>query len=507
MECAAAAEAIRHASMPVTERPPPGSAMTVAPMPVSTRASPLPRGERTYTSGRQRSVGSISSRPSIMPAMLPWGGRSHIGAGAGIRDRTLVRLSTRRFAATVADVSGPAEVDSGVMPPQFGLRRWQVVVINVLVTVVITLIIVNATLGAAVTPFSATTVLVWLMALAVCLPLVLRRRWPIPVFGLVLGSAIVAVLLGMSGAATVLAVAIALYPVALSVGPRCSTVALGVALLGVTLAAVLTVTVLTPHHLVVAPSPETLDTDPLSSLGFSWFTIVSGWILGRSFRARQEYAGQLAEHRARQAVSEERLRIAREMHDVVAHSMGVIAMKAAVANHVYDTRPEESREALSVIESVSRGALADIRRVLGSLRSEGEPDLAPTPGLDELPKLIENARLADVRVEFDRGNIPVLPAAVQLSAYRIVQEALTNVIKHVAAPARCTVRITAESGELHLAVIDDGTPRRLVDEPGHGLIGMHERAVLHHGTLVAGRQPDGGFAVHARLPYHDRETA
>ncbi|PZS38363.1 MAG: histidine kinase, partial [Pseudonocardiales bacterium] len=273
------------------------------------------------------------------------------------------------------------------------------------------------------------------------------------------------------------------------------------AALGVTLAAVLAATVLDPYFLLVAPNIKSFNTDLLSALSSSWFTIGAGWTFGCSVRARREYAGQIADHREQKAVSEERLRIAREMHDVVAHSMSVIVMKAAVANHVYDTRPEESREALGVIEGVSRAALADIQRVLGSLRSDGEAHLAPSPGLDELPRLVENARLADVQVELDRGTIPALPAAVQLSAYRIVQEALTNVIKHAAAPARCTVRITAEPGELHLAVIDDGIPRRPTGEPGHGLIGMRERAALHHGTLMAGPQANGGFAVHARLPY------
>src|SRR5207248_7665654 len=114
-------------------------------------------------------------------------------------------------------------------------------------------------------------------------------------------------------------------------------------------------------------------------------TIGAGWALGRGTRARREYINQVAEHRAQQAVSEERLRIAREMHDVVAHSIGVIVMKAAVANHVYGTRPEESREALCVIESVGRAALADIERVLGSLRSEEEAELTPNPGLDDVP--------------------------------------------------------------------------------------------------------------------------
>ena len=400
----------------------------------------------------------------------------------------------------MAPVTEPAGVDSGVLSLRFRQRPWQLVVIDLLLAAWITLLTVNATLYTALGLSSGTVVAVWLLALAVSVPLVVRRRSPIPVFAVVLASAMVAVLLGISVAATVLAVAVALYSVALSLRPRRSAIAAIAAVLGVTLAAVLAAIVLDPHYLLVAPNTKSFNADLLSSLSSSWFTIGAGWTFGCSVRARREYAGQIAEHREQKAVSEERLRIAREMHDVVAHSMSVIVMKAAVANHVYDTRPEESREALGVIESVSRAALADIQRVLGSLRSAGEAHLAPSPGLDELPGLVENARLADVRVELDRGTIPALPAAVQLSAYRIVQEALTNVIKHAAAPARCTVRITAEPGELHLAVIDDGIPRRPTGEPGHGLIGMRERAALHHGTLMAGPQANGGFAVHARLP-------
>jgi signal transduction histidine kinase len=373
------------------------------------------------------------------------------------------------------------------------------VVIDLLTVGAMTLLTVYSTLYIALGVSGGTLAAVWLVALVVNVPLALRRRRPVPVFAAVATSAVVAVLLGVPVTATVLTIAIALYPVALSVPPRRSVTALGTALLGVTLAAVTTATVLDPRLLVVTPDPQY--TNLLSSLISSWLALGAGWALGRSARARREYAEALAEHRARQAVSEERLRIAREMHDVVAHSMSVVVMKAAVANHVYGTRPEESKEALGVIEAVSRGALADIHRVLGSLRSEGEVDLEPSPSLDELPKLVENARLADVQVELDRGALPVLPAAVQLSAYRIVQEALTNVIKHATAPVRCTVRITAEPGELQLAVIDDGTPRGPIGRPGHGLIGMRERAALHDGTLEAGRAPGGGFAVHARLPY------
>ncbi len=400
----------------------------------------------------------------------------------------------------MAIVTEPAGVDSGVLPPQFRQRRWQRVAIDLLLAVWISLVIGNSTLSTAPGLSSGTVVAVWLVAAALSVPLALRRRRPVPVFGVVLTFAIVAVVLGMSVAATAVAVAVALYQVALSVRWWRSVLALGAALLGITVVTV-TAAVLDPDLLLVLPEAKSFNTGLLSLLSFSWFAIGAGWTLGRSVRAHRESAGQIAEHRAQKAVSEERLRISREMHDVVAHSMSVIVMKASVANHVYDTRPEESREALGVIESVGRGALADIHRVLGSLRSEGEPDLAPSPGLDEVPRLVENARLADVEVELDRGPIPVLPTAVQLSAYRIVQEALTNVIKHAPAPVRCTVRITAEPGELKLAVIDDGIPHGPIGKPGHGLIGMRERAALHHGTLVAGRAPGGGFAVHARLPF------
>ncbi|MGH3683581.1 MAG: sensor histidine kinase [Pseudonocardiaceae bacterium] len=395
----------------------------------------------------------------------------------------------------------PAGVDSGVLTPWFQRGWWQFVGIDLLPAVWVALLTVSSTLNAALGLSSGVVVVVCITVCAVGVALVVRRRWPLTVLGIVVALAIVAVLLGMSVTATGLAVTVALYQVAVSVEPRRSAVALGAALLGVTLAAVLTAIVPAPRFLLVTPNTESLNTDLLVLLSLTWITIGAGWTLGRSIRARREYAGQIAEHHEQKAVSEERLRIAREMHDVVAHSMSVIVMKAAVANHVYDTRPEESREALRVIESVSRAALADIQRVLGSLRSAGEADLEPSPGLDELPQLVENARLADVEVELDLGTIPALPAAVELSAYRIVQEALTNVIKHAAAPARCTVRINAEPGELHLAVIDDGTPCGPVGAPGHGLIGMRERASLHHGILVAGRQPHGGFAVHARLPY------
>jgi signal transduction histidine kinase len=281
--------------------------------------------------------------------------------------------------------------------------------IDLVIAAAITLFTGYTTLVNALAPADETVVVLWLVACAVGVPLVARRQWPMLVFSIVLIAAIVATLLSMPVTATMLAVAAGLYAVSVSVRPRRSAAALGAAVLGATVALVVTHTVWYPHFLVVAPQ-----TDLVSSLAFSWFTVGLGWALGRRLRARREHDSQIAEHHARQAVSEERLRIAREMHDIVGHSLGVIVMKAAVANHVYNTRPEESREALGVIESVGRAALADIQRVLSSLRSADEIDLAPSPGLDELPKLVETARLANVQVELERGPVPALPAAVQL---------------------------------------------------------------------------------------------
>ncbi|HET9257328.1 MAG TPA: sensor histidine kinase [Pseudonocardiaceae bacterium] len=407
-------------------------------------------------------------------------------------------------AATVADVIEPGRPAADVLSPWFRARPWLLTVIDLVAAAWITVLTVTTTLQIARGLSGGVAVVVLLVAFAVGAPLALRRHRPVPVLSVVSAAAVLAMLLGMSVTSTGLAVAVALYPVALSERPRASAIALGVVLMGVTAAAVLAATVLNPHFLFITPSTNSVNTDLPTTLSISWFAIGAGWTLGRSARARREAADRLAEHRAQQAVAEERLRIAREMHDVVAHSMSVIVMKAAVANHVYDTRPEESREALGVIESVSRTALTDIQGVLGSLRATGEAHLGPNPGLDELPTLVENARLADVQVELDQGAIPELPAAVQLSAYRIVQEALTNVIKHALAPVRCIVRITAQDGELHLAVTDDGVPRRPASEGGQGLIGMRERAALHHGTLEAGQRPGGGFAVHARLPFESR---
>jgi signal transduction histidine kinase len=236
----------------------------------------------------------------------------------------------------------------------------------------------------------------------------------------------------------------------------------------------------------------------LAGLGFTALAVGAPWLLGLAVRERRAAAGRAAA----QAVSDERLRIARELHDIVAHSMSLIAVKAAIANHVADARPRETRDALRVIEATSRGALGQLRRAVGALRDEGS--LAPAPGLGELPALAEQAASGGVDVRLDvrldvRGEAEV-PEAVALSAYRIVQESLTNVVKH-AAPARCEVVVSVGAAAVHIEVTDDGRLPHTPTGGGHGLIGIRERVAVYGGDFAAGPRSDGGFRVAVRLPY------
>jgi signal transduction histidine kinase len=211
---------------------------------------------------------------------------------------------------------------------------------------------------------------------------------------------------------------------------------------------------------------------------------------------------------ARRAVADERLHIARELHDVVAHSMGVIAVQASVGEHVIDTNPAEAKRALAAITGVSRSTLAEIRRMLGVLREAddeegGSPAYAPAPGLSELDRLVGELGGAGVAVAvaYD-GDRVELPRGLDLTAYRIVQEALTNVLKH-AGPASATVLVRYEPGALALEVVDDGrgVNGRTNARSGHGLLGMRERVAVYGGSFEAGPKTGGGFRVAARLPY------
>jgi signal transduction histidine kinase len=217
---------------------------------------------------------------------------------------------------------------------------------------------------------------------------------------------------------------------------------------------------------------------------------------------------QLAEEResrARWAVSEERSRIARGLHDVIAHTVSVMVVQAGAARRVAATRPEQARDAMTSIESTGRQALGEMRRLVGVLRNRDEPTtLDPQPRLADVPALVEQAREAGLDVDLDVWGEPrPLPAGVDLSAYRIVQEALTNVRKH-AGPASVQVQVRYGPQSLHIEVADDGRSSAVHagtnGNRGQGLIGMRERVALYGGKLEVGRTPEGGFRVLADLP-------
>ncbi|MFC6929237.1 sensor histidine kinase [Actinomadura yumaensis] len=194
--------------------------------------------------------------------------------------------------------------------------------------------------------------------------------------------------------------------------------------------------------------------------------------------------------------------MARELHDVVTHGMGLIAVKAGVANHIAEARPEEARQALRVIETASRDALAEMRRLLDMLRQDSAPDTDLTqPGIGGFQDLAEHVRAAGVEVELTVSGEYDLPEALQLTVYRIVQEALTNVVKH-AAPTRCRATVDITTHQVSIQVTDDGAsrPPPRPGSGGHGLVGMRERVAMYGGTFTAGPRPEGGFAVTATLP-------
>ncbi|GII04007.1 sensor histidine kinase [Planobispora takensis] len=211
---------------------------------------------------------------------------------------------------------------------------------------------------------------------------------------------------------------------------------------------------------------------------------------------------------AREAVSEERFRIARELHDVVAHSVSVMVMQAGAARLMLRPDQDTQREALTVVEETGREAVEELRRVVGLLRTDaGNDGLAPQPSLARLDELLEQVRAAglDVRLTVEGNPVP-LPAGLNLSAYRIVQEALTNTLRH-AGPTRSEVTVSYRSRMLCLDIVDEG-PRDGRDPgrngTGHGLVGMRERVALFHGRLSAGPLPGGGYGVRVSLPLSGR---
>jgi signal transduction histidine kinase len=324
-----------------------------------------------------------------------------------------------------------------------------------------------------------------LLGLAVTLPVAVRRIAPVPVLAVVTVAVSWLTALGRAQLNVDIMLGMASYLVAV----RCRRPA-ALAALGIT-----EVALLSGVLMAVAMAHKPADT------AHTILTAAALWFVGDGVRERRRY---LAE-RARLAVREERVRIARELHDVVAHTLSVVAIQAGIGRKVGAARPEQALLALRSVEVTGRGALDELRRILGLLRDDdaAAPSLLPAPGISDLDELAANVRAAGIAVRLDlSGDTSALPPGAALTVYRIVQEALTNVIKHAHGSA-ATVQIRAGAAGVQVTVTDNGRyPAFTVagDVPRHGIVGMRERAAAFGGTLEAGPVPGGGFRVRAFLP-------
>jgi signal transduction histidine kinase len=361
------------------------------------------------------------------------------------------------------------------------------------------------------TPVHASTWVLAVLLAGASFPNAVRRYWPLPVLACVTTCVAVTTMLGSSFAPDPL-IAPALYILAVRFERRQSLVALAVVELA----------------LVAALAVALALRSDAGEVTFNLFLAAAVWFVGDSRRARRAYLQGLAEqaaqrqrdelNRSQRSVAEERLQIARELHDVVAHSLSVIAVQSGVGRHVLDTQPEEARKALAAVESTSRAALNELRQMLGVLRRDtgGPPVLQPAPVIADLTALVEQVRTAGVPVELIiRGPKVPLSSSVELSVFRIVQEALTNVVKH-AGPAHVSVAVTYGHHEVVIEVVDDGMGSHdttgknnghdpwstHADTPSehHGIVGMRERTAMFGGALVVGPMPGSGYRVLARLP-------
>jgi signal transduction histidine kinase len=324
-------------------------------------------------------------------------------------------------------------------------------------------------------------------ALLQALPLVVRRRWPVLVLALITAGAFGATL--VHDGQFPLALFIAVYTVAAHADRRRSAWATVTALAAMAIAFAIAGSFAYPALVVFA----------------------AAWVFGDNMRTRRAYFAELeekAEHlerereaNVRRAAAEEQARISRELHDVIAHNVSVMTVQAAAARDVFDADPGRAREALVSIEKTGRSALTELRRLLGSVRDGSRPELTPQPGLGAVDELVSQVRRAglDVRLTVEGDRTP-LPEALDLSAYRIVQEALTNTIKHASA-RHAWVDIRYGNSEVGVRVQDDGIgPSESNGIDGRGLVGMRERVELFGGDLDVGPSATGGYVVSARFP-------
>jgi signal transduction histidine kinase len=340
------------------------------------------------------------------------------------------------------------------------------------------------------------------LSLALVIPVVFRRKYPVGAFVAATVIGAVQVLLTTRPSAADLAIVVLLYTLAAYRPRRISVAGLVVCLLG----SVVGVARWTPGRLGLLP------TIVVGSIVFAG-PVLLAWVLGDSMRYRRAYYASLEDRAARLererdaqaqiAAATERARIARELHDVVAHNVSVMVVQANGASYALDTEPEKARQALAAIAGTGRQALAEMRRLLGVLRSgDGETGLAPLPGIGQLSELLEQTRASGLAVAFTVEGVPgPLPDGVALAAYRIVQESLTNTRKHGGPNASAQVTLRYCEDVLVLRITDDGRgAAAAADVAGHGMTGMHERVAIYGGTLQAGPRPGGGYRVTASLP-------
>jgi signal transduction histidine kinase len=329
-----------------------------------------------------------------------------------------------------------------------------------------------------------------------CVPIVLLRRWPLPVLGVVTVMAGLVTAVGSTSLPCGILLGLAMYFSAL-VLPRSRSIALGLAV-----AAALGATLLYSAFAAT-------DAQVAAEAVVDFVPMTGAWFIADSVAARRRYLAGLtaqAERERAAQVREERVRIAREMHDVVAHALAVITVQAGVGRCLADKRPAEASSALGSIETISRTAQDELRVVLGLLRDTeaGIAPLAPTPRLIDVKDLADTVRASGIRVELRmEGTDRQLSPSLELSVYRVMQEALTNVVKH-APGARAVAELTVSAGKVSLDVRDDGGPAagapRAGPGTGHGITGMRERVGAFGGWLVAGPVAGGGFQVTAEIP-------
>jgi signal transduction histidine kinase len=340
------------------------------------------------------------------------------------------------------------------------------------------------------TVFNALTVALLLLGPA-CL--VLRRSYPLPTLGAVLAVTLVYFLLNFPLGPVFVSLAVALFNAVL-LGPRLAAWLTGLAGVGLVL-------------LVLNLSRPDFEANLAQVAGgAAWVTTVMVIAeVAKTRRERMLAARETQQEQSRRQISEERLRIAREVHDVLAHHVSLINVQSGVALHVLDQQPEQAREALTAIKASSKEVLVELRNILGVLRDvdrTDSPPREPVASLDQLDGLLDRMRTAglSVRLQVDGERRPV-PSGVDTAALRIVQESLTNTYRH-AGPSEATVRLAYEPGELRVSVEDDGrgAGSTFAGGTGHGLSGMRQRALALGGTFDAGPRPGGGFRVAATLP-------